>query len=132
MSQDRPSAVELLASVREFLDALAARLEAESRFQVQVSSHLIGIVERELGLGERFDEEERARYAAFLGEDGSLRELTRALCRQIREGRHDARWDELMKLVLAETVAKVAIVRPTHLDARHRSPTTADRAGSGP
>jgi hypothetical protein len=125
MSQDRPSIDDLLGTVGEFLVRLAPGLEPESRFQVQVAAHLIGICQRELALGARFDAEERSRYGAFLGESGAaaadtLAELTRALCAGIRSGRFDERWQELIELVLGQVARKVEIVRPSQLEPMHR------------
>jgi hypothetical protein len=120
MSQYRPDIGNLLATVRGFLDGLAPRLDADTKFQCQVASHVVGICERQLVLGERFDAEERERYATFLGAEGSLEDLTAQLCDAIRSGRLDDRWDELVRLVLAQAVRDVQVVRPSHLDPGHR------------
>jgi len=122
MSQDRPSASDLLRTVREHMDHLGARLEGADRYQALVAAHLLGIVERELALAVASDEAEHRRLAGFLGTAGTAAELRRDLCRQIRAGALDARWPELVELVLDEVVNKVRIVRPDYLDPLHAPP----------
>jgi hypothetical protein len=120
MSQDRPSINDLLLTVKQFLDDTGPKMEGEAKYHAQVSSYLLGICERELRLGEGFDNEERRRLAAFLGKDGSLTDLTAELCARIRSGGYDARWDEALELVLQDTIDKVRIVRPGVLAPEHR------------
>jgi hypothetical protein len=120
MSQDRPSINDILLTVKQFLDNLGPKLEGESKYHAQVSSYLLGICERELRLAVGFDADERGHLSAFLGSDGSLGELTATLCENIRSGKYDARWDEVLDLVLAQTIDKVKIVRPGHLAPMHR------------
>lgn len=124
MSQDRPSASELLRTVRQYLDDLGPRLEAAERYQALVAAHLLGIVERELALSPLSDEEEHQRLAGFLGTSGPAADLRRSLCERIRAGHLDARWADVLDLVLDEVVNKVRIVRPQHLAPLHGGPTS--------
>jgi len=121
MSQDRPAITDILLTVQKFLDDTGPRLEGEAKYHAQVSSYLLGICERELRLGPDTDRKEREALSAFLKKDGSLAELTEALCAEIRAGKHDGNWDETLDLVLAQTVDKVRIVRPGHLAPMHRA-----------
>ncbi len=121
MSQYRPDVPNLLATVRAFLEQLAPRVDADTKFQCQVAAHVVGICERQLALGERFEAEEVQRYAALLGAGGTLDELTARLCDAIRSGRLDDRWDEVVQAVLAQTIRDVQIVRPSHLEPEHRA-----------
>lgn len=120
MSQDRPTIDNILRTVRDFLDTLMPKLEGEPRYHTQVSSYLLGICEREVLLRERSDAEEHAEMTRFLGHDGALPDLTQELCERIRSGAYDNRWDEVMDLVLTQTIRKLRIVRPDHLDPMHR------------
>ena len=120
MSQDRPSINDILLTVQKFLDDTGPKLEGEAKYHAQVSSYLLGICERELRLGAAIDNAERARLSAFLGADGSLAEMTEALCAAIRAGTHDGDWDATLDLVLSQIVDKVRIVRPGHLAPMHR------------
>jgi len=127
VSQDRPSINDILQTVKKFLDDTAPKLEGEAKYHAQVSSYLLGICDRELALSAGFDAAEQARFSAFLGRDGSVAELTKALCDDIRAGRLDDRWDQTLELVLANTIDKVKIVRPgvlapMHRDLGHRDP----------
>jgi hypothetical protein len=120
MSQDRPSINDILLTVKTFLDDLGPTLSGEAKYHAQVSSYLLGICEREITLGAGYDAVERERLSAFLGRDGSLDDLTGQLCAGIRAGAFDDQWDALLDLVLEQTIDKVRIVKPGHLDAMHR------------
>lgn len=115
MKQDQPAAHDLVGTVREYLEGLAAKLGDEHRFDLRVATHLLGIAERELRDGPDFDEDERA----------ALRELTtaaegeeeiEALCRAIRSGDLDDRWTEALAAVNRTVELKMKVVRPAALD----------------
>ncbi len=120
MSQDRPSINDILLTVQKFLDDTGPKLEGEAKYHAQVSSYLLGICERELRLGEAIDRDGLARLSKFMKREGSLTDLTEALCSEIRAGKHDGDWDELLDLVLHQTIDKVKVVRPGNLDRMHR------------
>jgi hypothetical protein len=122
MSQDRPSINDILLTVKTFLDDLGPKLDGEAKYHAQVSSYLLGICEREIRLSAGYDAAEQARLSAFLQEEGPLDDLTAKLCAGIRAGKFDDRWDATLELVLAQTIDKVRIVKPGHLDAMHRDP----------
>lgn len=117
MSQYRPAIDDLLASVREALDQLVPQLEGEARYKAQVASHLVGICERELAIGQSHPEADRAAWAGLLGRDGGEPEPTaRELCAAIRAGRLDDRFADVVETVLARTIDDVRVVRPSHLE----------------
>jgi hypothetical protein len=106
MKQDRPDLDDILATVQQFLEGATAELEGEMRYHAQVSAYLIGICRREV--------------AALAGATDTAAESTRQLCRDIRSGKLDGAWDHTFDAVLAETIAKAAVVRPDHLAPEHR------------
>jgi hypothetical protein len=128
MSQDRPSINDILLTVKKFLDDVGPKLEGEAKYHAQVSSYLLGICDREISLSAGYDAAEQARLSEFLGEDRPLDSLTETLCAGIRAGKFDDRWDEMLDLVLAQTIDKVKIVKPGHLAPMHRP--DADRSPS--
>jgi hypothetical protein len=117
MSQYRPAIDDLLASVREALDQLVPQLDGEARYQAQVASHLVGICERQLGIGEGHPAVDAAAWAGLLGRTGGEPEpLARGLCAAIRAGRLDDRFTAVVETVLARTIDDVRVVRPSHLE----------------
>ena len=124
MSQDRPAAIEVLRTVREFVDSMRTKLSGEDQYHAIVAAYLLGIVERELSLAPGFDRGEQIELARFIAapvnSTAPLSELHQTLCEGIRAGRYDDRFDELIALVLEQTANKVRVVRPDHLDAGDR------------
>jgi hypothetical protein len=120
MSQDRPSINDILLTVQKFLDDTGPKLQGEAKYHAQVSSYLLGICERELRLAGDFDRKEAAQLTEFLGSGAPLPAMTETLCANIRAGEYDDTWDEVLNLVLAETIDKVKVVKPGHLAPMHR------------
>jgi len=125
--QDRPTALELLRAVREFLEAdVLPGLEGRRRFHALVAANVLGIVERELAGEEAQLEAQLARLAALpglgAGEQppalGALRERVRALetalAERIRRGEADAGpfADAVRAHVRATVVEKLAVSNP--------------------
>ncbi len=83
---DRPTASELVAAVREYLERdVMATTEGRVAFHARVAVNVLGMVERELELGAAQDAAEHERLVALLGRPGTVRELTEALARGIRD-----------------------------------------------
>jgi len=103
----RPTAVELLAAVREFLrDDVMAATEGRVAFHARVAANVVAIVEREL-LQEGGD---RAGLLAALGV-ASDRELAAV----IRSGALDDRVDEVTAALVAGVGAKIAVANPRYV-----------------
>jgi len=121
MTQDRPSARELVIAVREFLERdVMAATEGRVQFHTRVSVNVLNIVARELELGDAFAAAERDRAAAMLGHDGTAEELEAELAAAIRSGTLDARIGEVRSHVRATVREKLLIANPGYLpdDAR--------------
>lgn len=119
MSQDRPSVIDLIRTVRDFIGTLRPQLEGEAHYGALVSSYLLGIVERELTAPAELDDREREQLAELLGSSKSLTELHQAFCERIRNGEFDDKWNAALEITLAQIVNKVRIVRPDYLDRIH-------------
>ena len=116
MSQDRPTAAELVKAVRDFLaDDVQPALEGRLAFHTRVAVNALGMIERELSVGPDLDAAERARAVALLGHDGELRELERELATRIRDGSLDARSQEVDDHVRATVRAKLEVANPGYL-----------------
>jgi hypothetical protein len=115
--QDRPTAAELLAAVREFLDDEARpNLDGRLAFHARVAANALAIVERELLDGARFAAAERERAAALLGHDGSPEALERELARRIRDGSLDTSLADVRRHVRATVREKLLVANPGYLD----------------
>jgi hypothetical protein len=130
--QDRPTGVELLTAVREFLEMeIVPTLEGRRRFHGLVAANVLAIVARELAGEETALVAEWWRLRDLLGVgetvppgrlDGlraSVRELTQRLCERIRAGDADqgAFADVVHAHVRMTVVEKLRIANPKYVGA---------------
>ena len=81
--------------MREYLERdVMTATEGRVAFHARVAVNVLGMVERELELGAAQDTEEHARLVALLGREGTVRELTEALARGIRDDSLDVPWSD--------------------------------------
>jgi len=127
--QDRPTARELLAAVRDFLEAdVVAELEGVKRFHARVAANVLAIVEREIASEEQTLLSEWERLVRLLGVPGtaparldelraSVRGLTEALVGRIREGEADREpFGRIVREHVRETVReKLRVANPRYL-----------------
>jgi len=116
MTQDRPTAEELVTAVREFLERdVMAATEGRVQFHTRVAVNVLNTVARELELGDGFAAAERARATALLGHDGDVDDLERELAAAIRAGTF-AGDDAAVRAHVRETVReKLLIANPGYL-----------------
>ena len=114
--QDRPTAVELLDAIREFLehDVIPAA-EGRVQFHSRVAVNALGMLERELRLGPALDAADRARLSALLGHDADLPALTAELAGRIRDGSLDDRHGEVISAVRESVRAKLVVSNPDYV-----------------
>jgi len=114
--QDRPTAVELLEAIREFLEHdVMGSAEGRVRFHTRVAANALGMLERELRLGPELDAAEHQRLAALLGHVADLPTLTAELARRIRDGSFDERRDDVMAAVRESVRAKLLVSNPSYV-----------------
>jgi hypothetical protein len=114
--QDRPTAAELVAAVREFLERdVMPAVDGRVAFHTRVAVNALGMVERELELGADLEREEHARAVALLGHDGATRDLERELAAAIRNGARPADDAALVEHVRATVRAKLRVANPRYL-----------------
>jgi hypothetical protein len=112
---DQPSIRELVDAVREFLEKRAMpELKGHTAFHARVAANALGIVARELELGDAASSEERARLSALLGHDGALADLNSELCRVIRDGKIALENPELLDHLEKSVRDKIAIDQPNY------------------
>ena len=116
MTQDRPTAAELVTAVREFLERdVMAATEGRVQFHTRVAVNVLNTVARELELGDGFAGAERTRAAALLGHDGDVEELERELATAIRSGALDDEHDAVRAHVRRTVREKLLIANPAYL-----------------
>jgi len=114
---DRPTAAELVEAVREYLERdVMPGTEGRLSFHARVAANALAMVERELSTGAALDAAEHDRLARFLGHDGTIADLTTELAGGIRAGDFDSRRAELVELLRATTLAKLAVANPTYAE----------------
>ena len=86
--QNRPTAAELAEAVQSFLEKeIGPALEdTRLRFRALVAANALGILQRDLLLGDELAREEAGLLSGLLGIPGDLRALNEELCRRIRRG----------------------------------------------
>jgi hypothetical protein len=116
MTQDRPTASELVTAVREFLehDVIAAT-DGRVKFHTRVAVNVLNIVARELDQADILAQHERQRAASLLGHDGDVENLERELATAIRSGTLDDRLDDVRAHVRATVREKLLIANPAYL-----------------
>jgi len=112
---DQPSMRELVEAVRDFLETKAMpELKGHTAFHARVAANALAIVARELERGATSDSAELDRLKKLLNRDGSLEELNRELCNQIRSGKLDIVSPTLKQHLELTTLDKVSIDQPNY------------------
>lgn len=107
---DRPTADELLDAVHDFLSgAMRDATDPQLRFHARVAANAVRIARREALLGDAHARAHAERLAALGCADDAL------LCRAIRHGSLDDRFDDVVDAVRATVVDKLTVANPAHL-----------------
>jgi Domain of unknown function (DUF6285) len=121
---ERPTTVELVEAVREFLERdVMSAVEGRVAFHTRVAVNVLGVVERELRLGTDHAAAEQARLVALLGHDGDRDDLRRELAAAIRSGDLDDRRAEVLEALQATAADGLAVANPKYI-----GDPTADRS----
>jgi hypothetical protein len=127
---DRPTSVELVQAVRQYLEAelLPALTDARQRFQTLVAAHVLGIVERELPREQHLLFEESRQLADILQRPPSSAQAADSLrgeviaaqaelCERIRTGDYDdpVACQTLLRQLRPMVMRKLEIANPRYL-----------------
>jgi hypothetical protein len=127
---DRPSAAELIAAARQYLEGelIPTLGDARLKFQTLVAANVLAIVERELQTEEEHLREEWAWLAEQLTLPGqpperrpalqqAVRDANEQLCERIRRGDWDAepRFRELARRLRRTVERKLEVANPRYL-----------------
>jgi len=115
---DSPSAQELLAAVKGFIDTLASEdLTGHARFNARVASNVLATVLREIDQRPAADLAEMARLADLLGKPSTgsdLGTLNLELCKQIQSGKIDETKPNLLAHLKATAIDQLNIDQPRY------------------
>lgn len=115
MRPDRPTAEELLEAVEEFLrEKVMPATEGQVSFHARVAANVVGAVRREIAQSPQIEVDQRARLLALLKHDGSLEDLNRELCAQIRSGEWDLSDKALLAHLRAVAVESLGVDNPRY------------------
>jgi Domain of unknown function (DUF6285) len=129
MTQDRPTAPELLEAVAEYLlGELREEAPREQRFKVLVAANVCAVVAREIRAGERPNREDLELFRELLGEQGQVpeeptelatatRQAAAELSGRLRSGELDDRIEELTSRLAEHVRRKLEVARPGYAEA---------------
>ncbi len=121
MSQDNPGIEQILTTVKEFAEGVAQRSIGAERYDALCAAFLMGVVQRELQLGDDQNNSQLTQLQGMLGKQGDLAELYREFSSRVREGQYDEDWQTALDFAFSQVVDKVKITNPNHLETEHRS-----------
>jgi hypothetical protein len=107
----RPTAVELVEAVREYLDGTVAAGEGATGFEARVARNALGVVERELHFGPDMAAAHAERLAALGFADDA------ALAAALRSGALDAEWEQVAPALAAAARDQLLVANPSYLPA---------------
>ena len=116
--RDTPDTVELIESVRGFVDSLRGELTGHTAFHARVAANVLDIVAREIARGDTRRRMEQAWLAALLGQGGDADSLTESLCRDIRDGVMAIDDPRLLDLLDQITLGRLDVDQPGYSGAR--------------
>lgn len=120
MNQDQPDIQEILRSVIAYTEDVAERSKGSERYDALCAAYLLGAVARELTLGREQERVQHEKLTALTNTSGSLTEMYEIFCRNTRAGGYDEKWNEAFEFALQQTIDKVAVSNPQHLNTIHR------------
>ena len=133
--QDRPTELELVEAVAQFLEAEVIPVTTDSRlrFRLLIAINVLKLVERELEAGEAPLKLEWRQLVSLLGRPAqepplsvaalriALQELNQELCSRIRAGEAEGSWGEaVFDHVYQVGIEKLRITNPHYLPGSHK------------
>src|SRR5262245_48502855 len=118
MTQDRPTAPELLEAVAEYLfSELRPEVPREQRFRVLVAANVCAVVAREIRVGDEPDREDLALFSDLLGaEVDDARVAAAELSSRLRSGELDDRIEALTPRLAEHVARKLQVARPGYTE----------------
>jgi len=115
MAGNRPTSFDLIEAVCEFLEnKIIPKVDSYTAFHARVAINTLGIVKREMELGNDLSTEEHKRLSRLLKQDGHPDELNSLLCRKIRDGSIDYSNTDLINHLKKTTLGKLSIDNPEY------------------
>jgi len=126
---DQPSIIELIQSVKHFIDQTASpQLTGHAGFHARVASNVLDIILRDLSMRAAFEtaEAERLRHLLPASDATSLELMTADLCAQIRAGSINASTPGLFAHLRQTVQDQLAIDQPDYSGLQATRPIASD------
>ena len=107
-----PTAGELQTALALFDREAEGPADARRVFLARVADNARALLEREAGLGDTAESEERTRLSDLLGVQGDFIDLNHKLCLALRSGALAPRMPALMAHLRATAISRIAIDQP--------------------
>lgn len=122
MAHDGPELIEILRTVREFVDDITPRLDGLDRYHALCARFLLEVAGRELATWAPRETGGDARLRALVGAppERPMGEVLAELCAAIRAGRFDDDLDTLRETLMDHVIEKVRVSKPEALAPEHR------------
>jgi hypothetical protein len=115
MAANRPNTRELVEAVREFIEnKVQPDIQGKTAFHTRIAINALKIVERELKQGPELNRREETRLKKILGQEGTLEELNKKLCKGLRKGEIDHRDPDLLEHLRLTSLGKLSVDNPNY------------------
>jgi len=117
MTASRPTAVELLETVEEFVrNRVLPKLSGHAAFEARVAANLLTIARREIEEGPALSKADTAELAQFLQSDASADALEAELLTFIRDGDVSDQWNDLIAYLRRRAERGLQIANPKYME----------------
>lgn len=109
-----PRADELTEAVARWIEQIRPSLDSRNAFLARVAANALGVVTRELQLGEPAEQAAARRLGEVLGHPGAYEALTAQLCAKLRAGEMGVATPGLLSALRANVLEQLAIDQPNY------------------
>jgi hypothetical protein len=109
-----PSAAEVVQAIAQWIESLRPTLDAHNAYLARVAINGLAIVGRESEQLVATEKEIATQLATLLGHGGDYDALIAELCELLRSGRMNLHTPQLLSILRADTLARLAVDQPNY------------------